>query len=68
MKAIYKTIWIDQSPWLTLNSVAKYLGYKSVKSARRFMYNNKEILDIRRIPGGPIRIKQSSIDNVLERI
>lgn len=66
MKAKYKTIFIDQSPWLTLNSVAKYLGYKSVKSARRFMNQNKEVLDIRRIPGGPIRIKQSSIDNALE--
>lgn len=57
--------YIDYTPWLSLRSVGEYIDYKSLTSVRRFINTNWDSLEIKRIPGGQLRVKQSSIDRVL---
>jgi|GEM_PF-4127759 hypothetical protein len=59
---------IDRSPWLSVRGMKRYLDYKSATSVRNFIHKHRQDLNIKRIKGGQIRVKQSSIDNVLEDI
>ncbi len=56
---------IDRSPWLSIKSMKVYLDYRSGTSVRNFIEENQTILKIKRIKGGQIRVKQSSIDEAL---
>ena len=60
----------DLSPWLSIRSIGKYLDMKSPKTVRRFIEDNRDMLEIRVVGGGNkprIRVKLSSIERALER-
>ena len=57
---------IDRNPWLSLNSVMKYLDYKSKTSVYKFIKTNKDFLSVKKV-NGQLRIKQSTIDQLLNK-